>query len=130
MKAFRWVTDGERVEIITLYEGGFSIRQVAKLVGRPFTTVHSVLTREGVEIRPSYGQPGSTRIPHAEIEKVIFMYDNMKMSTTEIDKLMGWAVGAALIRLRLAGFPRRDRVEAARLSYRTGRKSYRTGRKA
>jgi DNA-binding NarL/FixJ family response regulator len=50
------LTDEQRAEIVRLYVGGATVRDVANRIGRSYGTVHRVLTDEGVTMRGRNGR--------------------------------------------------------------------------
>jgi IS30 family transposase len=48
-----------RADVIAMYEAGFTLRHIAAAIGRRHQTVHGILRRAGITLRPRGGNSGS-----------------------------------------------------------------------
>lgn len=99
-----------------LYGVGFSTSQVAGYLGRPESSVQTMLKRNGVTMRPRGRAPGTqSSIRNEEIVKAAFLYERMEMSINEVADAMDVSYTMARNRLKHAGVVFRENGEAQRL---------------
>ena len=98
-------------KIVELYRAGCSCDKVAEMTGWSSSTVVNVLKRAGVERRP---RKGSTyqKLPNADLDQTRFLYEKCMMSVDQVAEELQISFGAALYRLRRAGYKQRSKSEA------------------
>lgn len=107
----------ETREMCRLYETGLTIYEVAHRTGRSFGTVHRHLHAAGVEVEPRYmnRRPRPDRVPHAEMERTVELYES-GLSMPEVGRKLYLSPSGVKRRMEQAGVPRRSRREAAALA--------------
>jgi DNA-binding NarL/FixJ family response regulator len=112
------ISPEELQETIDLYEAGFSLSGVGKMLHLSPTAVMARLERAGIPRRNPGQQPDQPRnsggLAHAEFEKTARLYQ-AGLSGYEVGELLGISHSTVLWRLRVAGVPIRTRGESMRL---------------
>lgn len=93
------------------------------MTGVPDQTLRSWLKQDGIPRRPRTSR-GWTRIPHAEVELIVKLYER-GMTQREIGELVGKHQTAVGRTLRLAGVSR-PKSEQCKLGHKTRRKQLAT----
>jgi DNA-directed RNA polymerase specialized sigma24 family protein len=113
------VSDEALAETIRLYQEGFSIEEVGRLLHLSPSAVHYRLTKmAGLKLRGPHGQIFGHRrlLPSQEFERVAQLY-KLGLSSTEIAESLGISSHAVLWRLKVAGVPMRSRKESLKLRW-------------
>lgn len=116
-----------RDDIVTLYEGGFTMREVARLLDPKNppseSTVRWHLVQSGIPLR-TFRDYEYSKVPQKELEAMIFMYQKLEISTVDIGKHFHIHPDAVRKRLRKVG-ALRTKSEALELAWRQGKKGKR-----
>lgn len=107
-----------------LYEkAGFNFKETGQLLNVHEGTVQNWAYAGGWDIRPR--PTNARRLSHKELNQIIFMYEELKLSTTEIGKVFGKHSTTITKQLGRAGVARRTRKEAGKIHNRKDRVDYR-----
>lgn len=105
-----------RALIKQMYESGLFLRQIEKQTGHPYSSIRERLIEMGVEMRKR-GSANYRRLDHEAVRTTAFMYENLKLTTTEIAERLGIAHDTVCNRLKHHGTEMRDRHESARMRF-------------
>jgi hypothetical protein len=109
----------KRQYIASLYEMGCSVRDIRRQLKVDADTVKKAVIEAGMKMRPiGGGYPAHFRLPHAEVDRTIFLYHKLEFSLEETAQILGLHPSSVGDRLRRAGAPPRPRPESVRIRHR------------
>ena len=118
----RFYSQAKIEEVVTLYAGGWTYSETARLANVPVGTVQEWCRKAGINRSRAEAQRGRDRTPPEFIDRIRRMYWEEGMTQAEIGKVLGIHATAVGVHMRKNGIPRRTRTEVMKKAYRDGRK--------